>query len=401
MKNKLLLSILLSYIFLPCKLAHSLNLPTGQILNAQPSSQVSIRLFTEFSPDYAIFTVISGKYSLSNGSGTSIIAGKEDPLLIARYNSKIYVKQRNHEALLGDSVEIKGLTGSDNFSLKINVSGTSERYYSGDLKCYSDMETLLLLNSCDIEQYLAGVVKAEGGNGKNEEYFRTQAVIARTYTYKYFNKHSIDRYNLCDDTHCQVYYGLISDSLIINAVQHTSGLVITTPDSLLINSAFHSNCGGETSPSEFAWVTSEPYLKKVTDPYCRNSRNALWNKKISLNDWTEIMIKNGYTGILSNPSLFSFNQSTRMPDYVAGSFSMPFRTIRSALSLRSSFFSVSVDGDSLLLKGRGYGHGVGLCQEGAMIMAVKGYTYKQIIDFYYFGVLILDIKNAVFLPPNP
>jgi stage II sporulation protein D len=80
---------------------------------------------------------------------------------------------------------------------------------------------------------------------------------------------------------------------------------------------------------------------------------------------------------------------------------MPFRTIRSALSLRSSFFSVSVDGDSLLLKGRGYGHGVGLCQVGAMIMAVKGYTYKQIIDFYYFGVLILDIKNAVFLPPNP
>jgi stage II sporulation protein D len=412
MKNKLLLSILLSFIFLPCKLASSfghrrlaegdaLNLPTGQILNAQLSSQVSIRLFTEFSPDYAIFTVNSGKYSISNGAGSTIIAGTEAPLVIARHNSKLYVKLRNREAFIGDSVEINGLTGSDSFSLRINEAGTSERYFSGDLKCYSDMETLLLVNTCDIEQYLAGVVKAEGGNGKNEEYFRTQAVIARTYTYKYFNKHTIDRYNLCDDTHCQAYNGLISDSLIINAVQHTSGLVITTSDSLLINSAFHSNCGGETSPSEYAWVTGQSYLTKVKDPYCRNSRNALWNRKISLNDWTEIMIKNGYTGILSDPSVFSFNQPTRVPDYVAGSFSMPLRTIRSAITLRSSFFSVSVDGDSLLLKGRGYGHGVGLCQEGAMMMAMKGFNYQQIIDFYYFGVLIMDIKNAVFLPPNP
>jgi stage II sporulation protein D len=376
MKNKLLLSIFLSLIF--CHL----------------SSQVSIRLFTEFNPDYAVFSVTSGKYSLSNGSGNTITAGSDDPIIIARYNSKIYVRQRNRVAFLGDSVNINGLTGSDNFSLRINVPGLSVRNYSGDLKCFSDMETLLLINTCDIEKYIEGVVKAEGGNGKNEEYFRTQAVIARTYTYKYFNKHIPDRYNLCDDTHCQAYNGVISDSLIINAVQHTRGLVITTPDSLLIISAFHSNCGGETCPSEYAWVTGQPYLQKVKDPYCLASRNALWSKKISLNDWTEIMIKNSYTGMLSDPSLFIFSQITRVPDYEAGSFSVPLRTLRSQLGLKSSFFSVSVAGDSLLLNGRGYGHGVGLCQEGAMMMATKGSGYADIINFYYSGVRILKIKDV-------
>jgi stage II sporulation protein D len=51
-------------------------------------------------------------------------------------------------------------------------------------------------------------------------------------------------------------------------------------------------------------------------------------------------------------------------------------------------------GDTITLKGKGYGHGVGLCQEGAMVMAAKGIEYLKIIDFYYSGVMVMDIKNA-------
>ncbi len=86
-----------------------------------------------------------------------------------------------------------------------------------------------------------------------------------------------------------------------------------------------------------------------------------------------------------------------MTDYKAGSFSLPLKTIRSDLNLRSTFFSVYVSGDSVILKGRGYGHGVGLCQEGAMEMAAKGFSYRKIIRFYYSGVFISDIKNALIL----
>ena len=65
------------------------------------------------------------------------------------------------------------------------------------------------------------------------------------------------------------------------------------------------------------------------------------------------------------------------------------------MNLRSSFFSVTVKNDSVVINGKGYGHGVGLCQEGAMAMASAGFDYKQIIEFYYMGVRITDIKNAV------
>jgi stage II sporulation protein D len=73
---------------------------------------------------------------------------------------------------------------------------------------------------------------------------------------------------------------------------------------------------------------------------------------------------------------------------------LPLRLIRTGLGLRSSFFSVSVEGDTLRLSGRGYGHGVGLCQEGAMAMSVKGFTFNEIISFYYPGVNIIGIKDA-------
>ena len=396
MKIRFQITSLVFFVCLPGILAHSLNISVGQNFNIRPAlstSFVKVRLFTEFTPDYAIFTVISGQYLLSNGSDSSVKVVEGEPIIIARYNKRILVKGRNGESFIGDSVEFKGLTGEDYFSLRINETSSLKRTYTGNLKCFSDMQTLLLINTFDIEKYVAGVVKAEGGSGKNEEYFKTQAIIARTYTFKYYNKHILDRYNLCDDTHCQVFNGLAEDSLIINAVAHTYGMVITTPDSLLIISAFHSNCGGETSPSEYAWMTGQPYLKRVVDPYCQNSRSALWERMISLKDWTDFLKKNGYSGTQSDPSVFNFIQTTRVPDYKTGSFTMPLRNIRNGLDLRSSFFSVSALGDSLLIKGRGYGHGVGLCQEGAMSMALKGFTYQQIINFYYSGVKIINIED--------
>jgi len=358
------------------------------------SSQVRIRLLTDIRLEYLLFSVTSGKYSAEDGSGTIINMKPGENMILARYDGKIAVKVKGVAGFKTDSLFIRGLTGNDYFSLRSYNQESVKRNYSGDLKCFPDLETLLLINNCDIERYVAGVVEAEGGNGKNEEYFRTQAVIARTYTYKYFNKHITDRFNLCDCPHCQAFNGITTDSIINNAVAHTKNLVITTPDSNLIISAFHSNCGGETSPSEFVWVTGQPYLTRVIDPYCLSSRNATWKKMISLTEWSGFLKKNGYQSGSDDATLFNFKQPSRVSDYVTGLFVLPLRIIRTGLGLRSSFFSVTAQGDSLLLTGRGYGHGVGLCQEGSMEMSVKGFSFKEIIDFYYPGVIIIGVHDA-------
>lgn len=116
---------------------------------------------------------------------------------------------------------------------------------------------------------------------------------------------------------------------------------------------------------------------------------------MSRKQWTDYLSKSGFNEDTANPSTLNFTQEKRVNEYRSGNFTLPFRQIRNDLNLRSAFFSVTAEGDSILLSGRGYGHGVGLCQEGAMVMAEKGFTCLQIIEFYYHGVIISDIKNAL------
>lgn len=361
------------------------------------SAQVKIRLFSNQSPGSAVFSVTEGKYEINLFNGEILTVLRDEPVIIARFNGKLAVKKRNENGFICDSLIFLGKTGMDSFSLMMNGVSHTRQYYSGDLQCFPDLGTLVFINISDVEKYISGVVMAEGGSGKNLEYFKTQAIIARTYMYKYFDKHLNDRYNVCDNTHCQAFNGLSSDTLLNIAVMETGGQVILDKDSVLIISAFHSNCGGETASSEDVWLSPQPYLKSVADPYCLSSRNATWQKSLPVTEWVNYIRKSGYNENVRDPSVFNFFQVSRLPEYNTGSFTIPLRTVRSDLNLRSTFFSVYATGDSIVLRGRGYGHGVGLCQEGAMEMARKGFNYKQIIDFYYFGVLISDIKNALSL----
>ncbi len=361
------------------------------LITLSAQDKVRIRLFTDSNSGNALFSVVEGYYDMDFFSGEPVKLKPGDIVFISVFQDRLVAKQRNNPAIVCDSLFITGKTGHDLFSLRID--GT-RRYYSGNLSSYCDMETSLFINTCEIESYIAGVVSAEGGQGKHIEYVKTQAVIARTYMYKYFNKHILDGYNLCDGTHCQAFKGISQDTIKNQAAQETRDQVILDNDSILIIAAFHSNCGGETAPSDFVWLTSVPYLKRIADPFCTTSRNARWQKSISLKEWTDYLQRMGYDKDKKDHSSLNFSQITRQKEYKADSFSIPLRQIRTDHNLRSAFFSLSVQGDSVIFNGRGYGHGVGLCQEGAMVMAQKGFDYRQIINFYYTGVWITDIKNV-------
>ena len=113
------------------------------------------------------------------------------PVLITRYNGKLAVKTGNEKGFTCDSLVLIGTTGNDFFSLRINDGIPVRQYYSGDLKCYPDLGTLVMINNCDVERYIAGVVKAEGGSGRNKEYFKTQAIIATDIYVQVFRQASI------------------------------------------------------------------------------------------------------------------------------------------------------------------------------------------------------------------
>jgi stage II sporulation protein D len=165
--------------------------------------------------------------------------------------------------------------------------------------------------------------------------------------------------------------------------------------------AFHSNCGGETASAAEAWVTELPYLKKITDPYCLTERNAEWSTTIPAATWKLFLSKSGYIGNVNDPVLLTFSQhGGRKPFFEpTDSIKVPVTVIRTEFALRSSFFSFEPAGQIITVKGRGYGHGVGLCQEGAMVMAKNGRTCEEIISFYYSGVQMMMIKDARLPPP--
>ncbi len=359
------------------------------------NGQVRVRLFAALAPESVIFTVNNGNYLIESPGIDGITLTSGEMLFLSSYKRMVAVNLRNSEGFVCDTLKIRGVTGNDSFSLRTAGPGSLTRTYSGDLHCFYDLENVLFINVCDTEEYLAGVVRTEGGEGRHIEYAKSQALLARTYMYRNLDKHLADNFNLCDDIHCQAYHGMNTDPVITMAVQETRGQVLTDKNNVLIISAFHSNCGGETAQPEDVWLSGQPYLKKVNDPHCTASKNATWRKSILLQEWITYLQENGYGGSTDPPGIFRFAQVARLYEYRAGSFRIPLNRIRNDHNLRSAFFSVEIEGDSVVLIGRGYGHGVGLCQEGAMTMALKGFNYRQIIDFYFSGLIISDIKNAL------
>lgn len=272
------------------------------------------------------------------------------------------------------------------------------RTYDDNLKVTLKKNALRLVNNIDMENYIAGVVQAEVGPTPAPEFFKLQSILCRTYALENRNKHQHEGYNLCDRVHCQAYYKKCTESDIEAASKSTKGLVIVDSDINLITAAFYSNCGGQTVNSEDVWQKPVYYLKSVKDPYCITEPNAVWNKRIPKSEWQSYLAKKAFSlGIPpESVSVNPFRQKQRLSHFPIGDKEIPLKTIRSDWRLKSTFFETTVEGEFVLLNGRGFGHGAGLCQEGAMRMAAKGISYPEILHFYYKNVHLINMDALDF-----
>jgi len=284
------------------------------------------------------------------------------------------------------SFYIRGVADTNSFRIKPVEPDVKEREYYDDIRIKFDNRLLKTVNDVDFEHYIAGVVESEGGAWAHIEYYKSQAVLCRTYAMKNHKRHLSDGYNLCDDVHCQAYkHKCIYNKDIEKACEDTKGLVVVDKRGTLISATFYSNSGGQTANSEDVWGYEFPYLRSINDPYSLGQRNAEWEKRISKSSWISYLQANGANIDFTGLGL-SFDQPTRSKAYQIDGFEMPLKQIRTDWKLRSTFFSVYEEGADVVFKGRGYGHGVGLAQEGAMKMADEGKLYDEIIKFYYNGV---------------
>lgn len=357
---------------------------------------VNVRILTTKVIRSFIFSPLGGNYAIY---GDGVMLSDFDPTGIFQMTLEgDAIRLKTFEKDLGRFYNIKMISREPEASFKIkSINPQSKvRTYDGnvEVKRHPDNLQLLLVNSVDLEDYIAGVVESEGGRGSNPEYYKIQAILCRTYLLAHLNRHIQEGFEICDDVHCQAYASKASEDDIIQAVLATKGQVVVDNNLNLITAAFHSNCGGETCNSEDVWAISKSYLKSVKDTFCTSQSQAHWQRDISLEDWKSyLQLKQNNSKGKTPPMITSFNQAYGRAVYLEDKgLKIPLKNIRNDFKLKSTFFSIEQIGDSIKFKGRGYGHGVGLCQEGAMEMARQKYSYEYILHYYYKDVSLVDVS---------
>jgi len=215
----------------------------------------------------------------------------------------------------------------------------------------------------------------------------------RTYTLQNLEKHAEEGYQLCDQTCCQVYKGRCANTEIMISTSKTAGQVLTDSTGNLITAVFHSNSGGQTANSEDVWGKQLSYLRSVNDPYSVSQTNYTWTKSMTKNDWLDYLKKNFNYPISDAREVAKVTHFTQSSRQVFLTGNIGLRKIREDLGLRSTFFDILEQGDKVVFSGRGFGHGVGLSQEGAINMARQGFSYTDILKYYYLGIRISTLDE--------
>ncbi len=363
---------------------------------------IKVRILSESNVKTVRFNVVAGQYMLLCDNAKAITddlkAGESVSLSV--FDGKVRV-ERGIE-LLGtySQVDLIGTRYSNVFSLQSPQAG-KKRTYEERLSVTVHRDQLIFINRLDLEKYVAGVVQSEVfGSSQDVEFFKIQAIAARTYCLANLNRHLRDGYNMCDAVHCQSYKGKCTDADILRGVFETYGDVIVDSTMHLITPAYHSNSGGMTVDAGDIWLRAVPYLKAKVDTFSVNSRNYQWVKTISLSQWTDFFVSNygsSYRSLEKQVIIQNLSQPQRLAYWVVDDDTIPTKNLRTHFQLRSAYFSVHLtEGrDSVRLNGKGYGHGVGLSQEGAIRMVQLGYGCQDILQFYYNNVRIVKYTDMI------
>lgn len=246
--------------------------------------------------------------------------------------------------------------------------------------------TILVINHIDVEQYLKGVLYLESSrrwSGNYLEALKAIAVAARSYAL-YQDEVSSDKdFGLTSDVYSQIYGGRLAERRLTNyAVNATSGMVLTYKGELF-HAYHHSTCGGHTEDAAELWDVDLPPLKGVPCSFCKDSLYYRWQKNLPLSS-----LGQGVVGISINERNASGRARSITLKKNKEDVKMSAKGLRQFIGfdvLRSTKFDVSTSDGSAVFTGQGWGHGVGLCQWGAYGMAKEGYSYTQILKYYYPG----------------
>lgn len=329
--------------------------------------------------------------------------------------------------------------------------------FQGVLRLIVDEEKIVCINEIDVERYLESVISSEMSATCSIEFLKAAAVISRSWLYaqmerrkkaggqshnffaftktdteliRWHDREEHTIFDVCADDHCQRYQGITRATRpeVAEAVNATRGLVLTF-DGQICDARFSKCCGGRTEAFETCWE-NEPhgYLQSVEDPFCNTSDPEIIRQVLNDYDqettdfyrWEVTIPQAEAQRLISQHLKMDFGNIIDLKPLQRGPGGRIIKLqivgaertyvigkeleIRCALSdshLKSAAFDVerlNVDANGVpaafVLHGSGWGHGVGMCQIGAAVMGAQGYTFDQILKYYYKGVELTHISSC-------
>lgn len=350
----------------------------------------------------------------------------------------------NYERHDNRSFTLKGVTIGKNFHWQRSQSQT----FRGELEIVKDPNNgyEIAVNNLPVEEYLLSVISSEMSNMSSLELLKAHAVISRTWLMRilqhneeptqlmesvvnasdviirWYDNKSHNLYDVCADDHCQRYQGISGvNPTVVKAIWETMGEVLVSRENELCDTRFSKCCGGRTERFSTCWQdTDYDYLSSVECPYCNTKDEHLlhqilnsydqstidfhnWTIRYSQQELSELIeaklhkdlgiitnlvpLKRGDSGRISLLKIVGTNRTITIGK------ELEIRRVLSTSHLYSSNFTISRESTDFILNGHGWGHGVGLCQIGAAVMADQGNDYKTILTHYYPGSKLLRIRE--------
>ena len=305
--------------------------------------------------------------------------------------------------------------------------------YAGALKIIVSGERLVAVNVVGMEDYLLSVISSEMKSSCHLESLKAHAVISRSWLAARMKDRrealasgeGVDalphvQFDVCADDHCQRYQGIAmaAGDRVRKAIDETWGQVLRYAGEIC-DTRYSKCCGGRTELFSSCWEDKDyDYLQSVEDPFCDCEDSAILSSVLNdydlqtrdFHDWTVRYTKPELSALVKERSgedfgeILSLEPLDRGPSgriihlRVVGSRrtetigkELRIRRLLSSSHLKSSAFDVEQDAEGFTLRGRGWGHGVGLCQIGAAVMAERGYSYDAILSHYYPGACLENL----------
>ena len=311
--------------------------------------------------------------------------------------------------------------------------------FQGTLRLVVEADQITAINELPVEQYLASVISSEMKATAGLELLKAHAVISRSWLLaqmqrreqnvehkdnffsfikkddelmRWYDREDHTIFDVCADDHCQRYQGITKQTsqAVEQALRATRGQILCYGDEIC-DARFSKCCGGVTEEFQYCWEdTPKPYLISIEDPFCNTNDKAVLAQVLNdydqeTNDfyrWTVEYTTEELSKLINEKLKDDFGQIVDLVPMERGKSGRIWKLkivgtkktftigkeleIRRALSeshLYSSAFDVEKTPTGFRLKGKGWGHGVGLCQIGAAVMGQQGYRYDEILLHYY------------------